>query len=98
MAAVTGSLAKSVERLASEKAALIGKERQLVDSLNRALQRMGYRIVPMTEPAVRRRGRPPKNSVVTSLSSVPRRRGRPPGSKNKAKSGRGPGRPRKAKA
>ena len=97
MAELASDLVKSVQELLSEKEAIVSKERELIESLDAALQRMGYRIVPVTAtPAVRRRGRPPKNLSV--LPSAPRR-GRPPGSKNKPakmKRARRRGRPRKA--
>jgi len=78
------TLVKSVDDLLVEKQAVVEKERELVQSLNTALRRMGYEVVPVDEgvparrrgrppgrPRGRRRGRPPK-------AGRPKRRGRPP--------------------
>lgn len=93
------TLVKSVEALLSEKQAVVQREKELVESLNRVLNQMGYAVV------ARRDGQP---------AGIPRRRrrrrgrrgpGRPKGSKNRPKVGRpakaaktgrrGPGRPPK---
>ncbi|TLY18889.1 MAG: hypothetical protein E6K68_10650 [Nitrospirae bacterium] len=61
--AKSGALMKSVEDLLAEKQVLGEKERELVQSLNSALRKVGYEVVPIhsAKPAVRlnRRGRPP---------------------------------------
>ena len=61
--AKSGALMKSVEDLLAEKQVLGEKERELVQSLNSALRKVGYEVVPIhsENPAVRRnrRGRPP---------------------------------------
>ena len=96
MAALAGDAVKSVEQLLSEKEAIVGKERKLIEGLNTALARMGYRIVPVTAPVVRRRGRPPKNQVLPVTPATPRPRGRPPKTVQTPIE-RKRGRPRKAK-
>ena len=76
MDAKSEALMKSVEDLLLEKQVLGKKERELVQSLNSVLRRVGYAVVPIhsAKPAVRqnRRGRPP--------GRPPKRRGpgRPP--------------------
>ena len=76
MDAKSEALMKSVEDLLLEKQVVGRKERELVQSLNSALRRVGYAVVPIisTKTAVRRnrRGRP--------LGRPPKRRGpgRPP--------------------
>ena len=98
MAALAGDAVKSVEQLLSEKEAIVGKERKLIEGLNTALARMGYRIVPVTAPVVRRRGRPPKNQVLPVTLAAPRPRGRPPMTAAAlATAPKRRGRPRKAK-
>jgi hypothetical protein len=79
MDAKSEALMKSVEDLLLEKRVVGKKERELVQSLNSALRKMGYEVVPIDsgEPGLRTRGR---------------RRGRPPGRPRKR---RGPGRPPK---
>ena len=86
---------KALEKFLEEKQSVVTKEKELVEKLDSALQRMGYRIVNIAGAGiVRRQGRPPKNPESPLLVGV-RRRGRPPGSKNKR---RRPGRPRKTKS
>ena len=57
------ALVNSVHELLAEKRVVGKKERELVQSLNSALRKMGYKVVPIHSamPAVRRnsRGRPP---------------------------------------
>lgn len=55
------TLVKSVDDLLAERQAVVKKERELVQSLNGALRKMGYEVVPVDGvAAVRpRRGRPP---------------------------------------
>ena len=75
------ALVKTVETLATQKEKLVTKEKELVETLNAALTRMGYRVVPATGIArVRRRGRPPgsRSARRTRMSKAgqPRKRGR----------------------
>ena len=80
MDAKSEALVKSLEDLLLEKRVVGKKERELVQSLNSALRKMGYEVLPIdsAKPGPRKRGR---------------RRGRPPGRPRKR---RGPGRPPKA--
>lgn len=41
-----GALVTSVESLIAEKAAVAAKEKKLIEDLNSALGKMGYRVVP----------------------------------------------------
>jgi hypothetical protein len=54
-------LVKSVEALIAEKSAVAAKEKRLIDDLNTALGKMGYRVVPAKGEAgpEKKRGRPP---------------------------------------
>lgn len=54
------ALVKSVKALLAEREALTAKERELVRTVNSVLNKMGYRVVPLsgsTAPARGRRGR-----------------------------------------
>ena len=81
-------LVKSVEALVTQKEELATKEKELIESLNAVLVRMGYRIVSENAEVPKRRGRPPGRKTV-------RRRGRKPGRPPKAGAKRR-GRPPKA--
>ncbi len=76
------ALIKLVETLASQKEELATKEKDLVETLNAALTRMGYRVVPVAGGVLtgRRRGRPPgsRSGGPGSAAKVsqPRKRGR----------------------
>lgn len=76
------TLVKTVETLATQKEELATKEKELVETLNAALTRMGYRVVPVAGGVVtgRRRGRPPgsRSGGPGSAAKVgrPRKRGR----------------------
>lgn len=75
------ALVKTVETLATQKEELATKEKELVETLNVALRRMGYQVMPVAGGVVtvRRRGRPPgskKGKAVTEPSAKGRRRGR----------------------
>ena len=83
------SLVKTVETLATQKEELATKEKELVESLNAALGRMGYRVVPVLGAVGtgKRRGRPPGSGrgpkAKRGLGRPPKngrrkRRGRPP--------------------
>lgn len=61
-------LMRSVDTVLEERKQLARRERQLVQALNRALEKMGYAVVPAKGGGPRRR---------------PRRRGRLPGRKPK---------------
>jgi len=50
------SLVKSVESLLADKQALVAREKKLIDDLNSALGKMGYKVVPT---AAKKPGRPP---------------------------------------
>ena len=100
--AVFADTVKAVEKFLEEKQSVVAREKELVEQLDSALQRMGYRIVSMSGAGtMKRRGRPSKSPQAVAVGSITpmKRRGRPPGSKNKAatKTGRR-GRPRKAKS
>ncbi len=71
-------LLKLVGALLAEKDGVAAKEKELVASLNAAVNKMGYAVVATGTGARRRRGRPP---------------GRKPGRKASGKVGRRPGRP-----
>ncbi len=76
------ALVKTVETLASQKDELATKEKDLVETLNAALTRMGYRVVPVAGGVLsgRRRGRPPggRSGGPGNAEKVrqPRKRGR----------------------
>jgi len=53
-------LVKSVEGLLADKQALAAREKKLIDDLNAALAKMGYRVVPANSAdAPKKPGRPP---------------------------------------
>lgn len=58
------SLVKSVESLLAEKQAMAAREKKLIEDLNAALGKMGYRVV----------------STKGSGTETPKKPGRPPGS------------------
>lgn len=76
------ALVKTVETLATQKDELATKEKELVETLNAALTRMGYRVVPVAGGVVtgKRRGRPPgsRSALASSVSQARpgRKRGR----------------------
>ena len=80
----TGALLKSVEAFRAEKEAVTSKEKELIDGLNAALSKIGYRVVA-ADAVPKRRGRPP--------GSTAKLRGRPAGTANNRRRRRGPGRP-----
>lgn len=49
-------LVKSVESLLADKQAIAAREKKLIDDLNMALGKMGYKVVPT---AAKKPGRPP---------------------------------------
>jgi len=53
------ALTKALEDLLLEKRVVGKKERKLVLSLNSALRKIGYEVVPIHSSEVARRGRPP---------------------------------------
>ena len=57
----------SVENLFAEKQALAAKEKKMIDDLNTALSKMGYRIVPA-------------KAAANGANGTGKRLGRPPGS------------------
>jgi len=61
MDAKSETLVKSLHDLLAEKRVVGKKERELVQSLNSALRKMGYKVVPIDSgrPGPRKRGRPP---------------------------------------
>ena len=78
------TLVKSVDDLLAERQAVVEKERELVQSLNGALRKMGYEVVPVDGGVADRprrgrppghRGRPRGRPVMAGRS---KRRGRPP--------------------
>ena len=80
------ALVKSVESLVAEKEAVAAKEKELIDSLNAALGKMGYKVVSSDAGPVRRgrrRGRPPGSGRKGGPDQPPKngrrkRRGRSP--------------------
>ncbi len=53
-------LVKSVESLLADKQAMVAREKKLIDDLNAALGKMGYRVVKAgSAETVRKPGRPP---------------------------------------
>ena len=54
-------LVKSVESLLADKQAIAEREKKLIEDLNAALGKMGYRVVPNTgsPQTARKPGRPP---------------------------------------
>jgi hypothetical protein len=83
MDAKSEALVHSVQELLAEKRVVGKKERELVQSLNSALRKMGYKVVPLISamPAVRRnsRGRPPGRPRKRRGPGRPRKVGRPRG-------------------
>ncbi len=71
-------LVKSVEVLVTQREELATKEKELIESLNAVLSRMGYRVVSGSAPVPKRRGRPPGRKAPV------RRRRRKPGRPPKA--------------
>jgi hypothetical protein len=78
------ALVKTVETLATQKEELASKEKELVETLNAALVRMGYRVVPVAGGVLtgQRRGRPPAAGKVRAPTGARvgagRKRGRRP--------------------
>lgn len=76
------TLVKSVDDLLAERQAVAEKERELVQSLNGALRKMGYEVVPVDGGIADRprRGRPPgsRGRPRGQPPTAGRRRGRPP--------------------
>lgn len=67
------NLVKSVESLLADKQAMAAREKKLIEDLNSALGKIGYRVVPTNSPdgahPARKPGRPPgsgKNPAKTS--------------------------------
>ena len=58
------SLVKSVESLLADKQAIVAREKKLIEDLNAALGKMGYRVV----------------STKAGSADAPKKPGRPPGS------------------
>src|SRR5439155_16889666 len=77
------ALVHSVHELLAEKRVVGKKERELVQSLNAALRKMGYKVVPIHSamPAGRQngRGRPPGRPRKRRGPGRPRKVGRPRG-------------------
>ena len=82
------TLVKLVETLVTEKRAVVEKEKELIEGLNRALAQIGYEVVPKEAAGAgprsrrrrrRRRGRP-RGGIAgrPAEGGGPRRRGRPP--------------------
>jgi hypothetical protein len=73
---------KSVDDLLAERQAVANKERELVQSLNGALRKMGYEVVPVDGGVADRprRGRPPgrRGRPRGRPPMASKRRGRPP--------------------
>jgi hypothetical protein len=61
-------LVKCVERLLADKEAMEAREQKLIEDLNAALEKMGYRVVPIKSPSG------------TGGAQTGKKRGRPPGS------------------
>ena len=80
MDAKSEALVHSVQELLAEKRVVGKKERELVQSLNSALRKMGYKVVPLNSAklAARRnnRGRPRKRRGPGRPRKVGRPRGR----------------------
>ncbi len=76
------TLVKTVETLATQKEELATKEKELVETLNVALRRMGYQVLPVAGGILtgRRRGRPPGAQKMREVSGAQararRKRGR----------------------
>jgi len=83
MDAKSEALVHSVQELLAEKRVVGKKERELVQSLNSALRKMGYKVVPIhsAKLAARRnsRGRPPGRPRKRRGPGRPRKVGRPRG-------------------
>src|SRR2546426_11667596 len=83
MDAKSEALVHSVQELLAEKRVVGKKERELVQALNSALRKMGYKVVPLNSamPAARqnRRGRPPGRPRKRRGPGRPRQGGRPRG-------------------
>jgi hypothetical protein len=76
-----GSLVKTIEVLATQKAEVATEVKELIETLDAALRPLGYRVVPAAGGVLtgRRRGRPPgskKGKVVTEPKAKRRTRGR----------------------
>src|SRR5436309_15907778 len=92
------ALVNSVHELLAEKRVVGKKERELVQSLNSALRKMGYKVVPIHSavPAGRRnsRGPAPGRPRTRRRAGPPREGGRPrgrggPGGERRGEEGRG---------
>ena len=79
MDAKSEALMKSLEDLLLEKRVVGKKERKLVQSLNSALRKMGYEVVPIHSAEPVRRGRPPGRPRKRRGPGRPRKVGRPRG-------------------
>lgn len=70
-----GDLVKSVESLLAEKQAIAGREKKLIEDLNTALGKMGYRVVPTKTadgtPSGRKPGRPPGSGKSQAPKTTP---------------------------
>jgi hypothetical protein len=76
----TETMLQSVESLLVEKEAVAAKEKELIDGLNAALGKMGYRVVP-TNSVAKPQGRPAGSGKASAPAAAGsgngRRRGRP---------------------
>ncbi len=63
MAGRLGDLGKAVGGLVGGRKKLVQAERKVVKALNRALGRIGYKVVAKTEPERQRRRRPRRKAV-----------------------------------
>ena len=67
-----GELVKSVESLLADKQAMAVREKKLIEDLNVALGRMGYRVVPTNGAhSGRKPGRPPGSGKSRSAKTTP---------------------------
>jgi len=71
-----GDLVKCVERLLVDKQAITAREKKLIEDLNTALEKMGYRVVPIkaagtTGGTGKKRGRPPGSGKTPASKAAP---------------------------
>lgn len=67
-------LVKSVESLLADKEAIAAREKKLIDDLNAALGKMGYKVVSTKSPAAgaaRKPGRPPGSGKAQTPKAGP---------------------------
>ena len=69
-------LVKCVESLLADKQAMAARETKLIQELNAALEKMGYRVLPIkpassTDSTAKKRGRPPGSGKGQTLKVTP---------------------------